>query len=146
MVFLPIFVLGNFNIFIALLLWMLQAAAIGLSLILIYYSVPCIAPSKQSSILVSLLSLSFLILFIRLFIHSFIYLLSLFGLISAVKYNSDNYRIMETGGTHGVMVSAIEMDPAVQVQNLNEAVCFSHSSNTFEKVTNPMILPLVMGK
>ena len=35
----------------------------------------------------------------------------------------------------------LEMDSAIHVQNLNEAVCFSHRANSFGKAMNPTIFP-----
>ena len=38
------------------------------------------------------------------------------------------------------------MDLATQVRIQDEAVCISHSVNTFEKAVNPTILPPAMSK
>ena len=38
------------------------------------------------------------------------------------------------------------MDMAIWVQILDESDSISHSTNTFEKGMNPIILPLAMGK
>ena len=40
----------------------------------------------------------------------------------------------------------MEMDTATRVQNLDETDCISHSTNTFGKVMNPIILPPEMAK
>ena len=34
-------------------------------------------------------------------------------------------------------LSAYQVDSATQVQNLNKAICISHSANTLEKGMNP---------
>ena len=46
------------------------------------------------------------------------------------------------GGARGVMV----MDTATRVQILDETDCISHSTNTFGKGMNPIILPPIMSK
>ena len=38
------------------------------------------------------------------------------------------------------------MDMVIWVQILDQAVCISHSANTFGKGMNPIILPPTMGK
>ena len=38
------------------------------------------------------------------------------------------------------------MDMAIRVQILDETDCISHSTNTFGKGMNPIILPSAMGK
>ena len=38
------------------------------------------------------------------------------------------------------------VDTGTQVQNLDEAVCISHSANTLEKSMNPTILHPAKGK
>ena len=43
-------------------------------------------------------------------------------------------------------LSSKEMDTAIRVQILYKADCISHSSNTFEKGMNPIILPPAMDK
>ena len=45
------------------------------------------------------------------------------------------------GGACNVMVIM-----ATRIQNLDKAVCISHSTNTFGEGMNPFILPPVMGK
>ena len=40
----------------------------------------------------------------------------------------------------------MEINTAIRVQMLNEAVCISHGANTFGKCMNPTILPTPMGK
>ena len=44
-------------------------------------------------------------------------------------------------------LSSLEMDTVIQVRNLKEAVCFSHSANTLGKDMHPIMLTFpVMGK
>ena len=38
------------------------------------------------------------------------------------------------------------MELAIQIQNLDEAVCISHCDNNFGKDMNPSFLPSVIGK
>ena len=47
---------------------------------------------------------------------------------------------------HCAMVTIEENRHATRVQTLDEAVCISHSANTFGKSINPLILPSAMGK
>ena len=49
-------------------------------------------------------------------------------------------------GVRGVMVIVIGKDTATRVQILDQANCISHSTNTFGKGMNPIILPQAMGK
>ena len=44
------------------------------------------------------------------------------------------------------MVSVVQINLAAWVQILDEAVCISHSTNTFSKGMNPTILPPAMDK
>ena len=39
-----------------------------------------------------------------------------------------------------------KMDKVTRVQILDEVDCFPHSTNTFGKGMNPIILPLAIGK
>ena len=43
-------------------------------------------------------------------------------------------------------LSLKEMDMVIQVQNLNEAVCISHSANTLSKDMHPNLLLPAIGK
>ena len=43
-------------------------------------------------------------------------------------------------------LSSKEMDTATQAQILAEADCILHSTNTFRKGMNPIILPPIIGK
>ena len=51
-----------------------------------------------------------------------------------------------SGGARGVMLSSKEMDTATRVQILDQTDYISHSTNTFGKSMNPIILPPAMGK
>ena len=46
----------------------------------------------------------------------------------------------------GVMVITVGNEHGAQVQILDETDCISHSTNTFGKGMNPIILPPAMGK
>ena len=50
------------------------------------------------------------------------------------------------GGARGVMVIVAGMNTATRVQILDESDFISHSTNTFGKGINPIILPPAMSK
>ena len=50
------------------------------------------------------------------------------------------------GGARRVIVIVVGNELATQVQILDETDCISHSTNTFGKGMNPIILPPDMGK
>ena len=49
-------------------------------------------------------------------------------------------------GARGVMVIVVGNGHSDRVQILDETDCISHSTNTFGKGMNPIILPPAMGK
>ena len=76
-----------------------------------------------------------LYLFIVILVHNFIYL-------SQYHWNTHYVCVF----IHGVMATMIGNGHSNLSSNLAEAVCISHSANTFEKGINSTFLPLTTGK